>query len=177
MRKLHTLTIIVLIAAIVGVSTLPAATADAAPAQQGGGLLTNIPVTGSLSDGGTFEGLLTVTELAIQNGQLVVSGTLQGTATAVDGTVTAINQTFDDVVASLLGNGSSCSILFLDVGPIFLDLLGLQVDLSQITLDVTAVRGAGNLLGNLLCAVAGLLDRGGPLTIIQRLLDRINNLL
>jgi hypothetical protein len=46
----------------------------------------------------------------------------------------------------------------LDIGPISLDLLGLKIDLSRIILDITAERGAGNLLGNLLCAVAGLLD-------------------
>ena len=40
-------------------------------------------------------------------------------------------------------------------------------------LDVTAVPGAGNLLGNLLCAVAGLLDRNGPLTGIAGLLNRL----
>lgn len=61
-----------------------------------------------------------------------------------------------------------CEILFLDLGPISLDLLGLQIDLSQIELDVTAVPGPGNLLGNLLCQVAGLLDD---------LLGQVNNLL
>lgn len=55
-------------------------------------------------------------------------------------------------------NGGECPILFLELGPLFLDLLGLEVSLSQITLDITAVTGEGNLLGNLLCAVAGLLD-------------------
>ncbi|MDP3893132.1 hypothetical protein [Nocardioides sp.] len=54
-----------------------------------------------------------------------------------------------------------CSILHLDLGPLDLNILGLQVDLSQIVLDIVAQPGAGNLLGNLLCAVAGLLDGGG----------------
>jgi hypothetical protein len=52
----------------------------------------------------------------------------------------------------------ACQILELDIGAIHLDLLGLVVDLSPISLDVTAVPGAGNLLGNLLCALVGLLD-------------------
>ena len=43
--------------------------------------------------------------------------------------------------------------LIFDLGPIFLDLLGLQVDLSEITLDMTAVRGPGNLL----CGLVGIL--------------------
>jgi hypothetical protein len=35
------------------------------------------------------------------------------------------------------------------------------------------VSGAGNLLGNLLCAVAGLLDGGGAVTQIVSLLNQI----
>ena len=48
--------------------------------------------------------------------------------------------------------------LHLELGPLDLDLLGLVVHLDPVHLDITAVPGAGNLLGNLLCAVAGLLD-------------------
>lgn len=44
------------------------------------------------------------------------------------------------------------------IKPIFLDLLGLELETDTIELDLTAVAGAGNLLGDLLCAVAGLLD-------------------
>jgi hypothetical protein len=51
-----------------------------------------------------------------------------------------------------------------------LDLLGLQIDLSRIVLDITAQTGPGNLLGNLLCAVAGLLDDPSGLA---RLLNQI----
>jgi hypothetical protein len=65
-------------------------------------------------------------------------------------------------------------ILNLDLWPLKLDLLGLVIDLSAISLDVTAVPGAGNLLGNLLCAVAGLLDGpGNPLGGIAALLNRL----
>ena len=51
-----------------------------------------------------------------------------------------------------------CEILDLDIGRINLDLLGLVVNIAPIHLNVTAVPGAGNLLGNLLCALVGLLD-------------------
>ena len=69
---------------------------------------------------------------------------------------------------------ATCEILHLDLGPLSLDLFGLQVDLSRIILDITAESGAGNLLGNLLCAVAGLLDNPSGLA---RLLNRILELL
>jgi hypothetical protein len=140
------------------------------------GLLSEIPVTGTLADGGTFEGVLSITNFAYQNGQLLVSGVLEGTATQGD-VVTEITQTFTNVVASLLGSGRQCRILELDLGPLNLDLLGLVVDLSAVNLDIVAQSGAGNLLGNLLCAVAGLLDSGGALSGILQLLNQINNLL
>jgi hypothetical protein len=53
----------------------------------------------------------------------------------------------------------SCQILFLQLGPIFLDVLGLVVETNQIEVDVRAERGSGNLLGNLLCAIVNLLNR------------------
>ena len=51
-----------------------------------------------------------------------------------------------------------CQILDLDIGPIHRNVLGLVIDLDEIHLDITAVTGTGNLLGNLLCALVRLLD-------------------
>jgi hypothetical protein len=67
---------------------------------------------------------------------------------------------------------ATCPILHLVLGPLDLDLLGLQVHLDRVVLNVDAQSGPGNLLGNLLCAVAGLLDGG-----LQGLLGRLVNLL
>ena len=67
----------------------------------------------------------------------------------------------------------ACDILHLNLGPLHLDLLGLVIDLDEIVLDIVAVPGAGNLLGNLLCAVAGLLDGGFDLGLISDLLNAI----
>jgi len=67
----------------------------------------------------------------------------------------------------------SCDILNLVLGPLDLNLLGLKVHLDKVVLDITAVPGAGNLLGNLLCAVAGLLDGTGVLTQVAALLQQI----
>jgi hypothetical protein len=68
-----------------------------------------------------------------------------------------------------------CDILNLDLGPLDLNLLGLAVVLQPVILDIVAVPGAGNLLGNLLCAVAGLLDGNGG--IIAGLVGQISRLL
>jgi len=59
--------------------------------------------------------------------------------------------------------GDDCPILHLALGPIHLNLLGLQVDTSPICLAIDAVPGEGALLGNLLCDVSHLLDNGGSL--------------
>ncbi len=74
---------------------------------------------------------------------------------------------------------ASCEILDLVLGPLDLNLLGLVVHLDTVHLNITAVPGPGNLLGNLLCAVAGLLDNtgggtaGGALNGIAALLNNI----
>jgi hypothetical protein len=65
---------------------------------------------------------------------------------------------------------ATCQILHLDLGPLNLNVLGLNIDLSRIVLDITAQAGAGNLLGNLLCAVANLLNNPSGLA---RLLNSI----
>ena len=97
---------------------------------------------------------------------LKVSGTLRGTLSKASGETLDISKQFTTRAVAQTGTdtgglntaATSCSILKLDIGAMHLDLLGLVVDLAPIHLDVTAVPGAGNLLGNLLCAVAGLLD-------------------
>ncbi len=65
-----------------------------------------------------------------------------------------------------LAASGSCPILHLSLGPINLNLLGLQVTTNTIVLDITAVPGPGNLLGNLLCDVANLLNQN-PLNLNQ----------
>jgi hypothetical protein len=71
----------------------------------------------------------------------------------------------------------ACNVLNLVLGPLDLNVLGLVVHLDQVVLNIIAQTGAGQLLGNLLCAVAGLLDPGTPLsgllTQLQGLLAQI----
>jgi hypothetical protein len=140
-------------------------------------------------DGATFDGAIDITDVATNEAgdALTFSGDIVGNVIAADGeTVLAdIDDTFQfDATPTQNGDGNGqgdggCQILFLDLGPLFLDVLGLQVDLSQIELDITAVPGPGNLLGNLLCAVAGLLDGPGQGLggAIENLLDRITGIL
>jgi len=64
-----------------------------------------------------------------------------------------------------------CDVLHLVLGPLDLDLLGLEVHLDKVVLDIVARSGAGKLLGNLLCAVTGLLD--GNQLQLANILNRI----
>ena len=119
-----------------------------------------IPITGT-GPGGAFAGTFTLNNFSVQNGQLAANGTLIGTLTnTTTGVVTSIVQTISTTLITVTG---SCPILHLVIGPISLDLLGLQITTNQIVLDITAQSGPGNLLGNLLCSVANLLNSPGPL--------------
>ena len=60
-------------------------------------------------------------------------------------------------VGSQALQAAACDILNLVLGPLDLNILGLEVHLNQVVLDIIATPGPGQLLGNLLCAVAGLL--------------------
>lgn len=123
-------------------------------------------VTGTLPDGSAFTGQISNLTARTVDGVLTLTGTITGTGLPAAGT--PFTTTVTDLAV-----GGGCTILDLDLGPLNLDLLGLVIDLNQVQLDITAVPGAGNLLGNLLCAVAGLLDRGGPLQGIGALLNRL----
>ena len=147
------------------VTTIAAAPiASAQPAPAAGAL--SVPIAGTGS-GATFNGAFQLQRFATQNGSVVAVGLLTGTLTTAAGAVTSVARTVTLPVA--IGE-TTCQILHLDLGPLSLDLLGLQVDLSRVVLDITAEAGAGNLLGNLLCAVAGLLDNPSGLA---RLLNQI----
>jgi hypothetical protein len=147
-------------------SAAPTPTATAAPAASA----VSVPVTGTAVDN-TFAGTLAITRFVSRNGQLLAVGTLTGTLTnTVTGATQAVTQAVTVPVAAATG---SCQVLDLTLGPLNLNLLGLVVTLNQVHLNITAQQGPGNLLGNLLCAVANLLNGGGPLTALAGLLNQI----
>ena len=199
MRYLRTLaTAVVAASAIVGCSddskppTAPGVQAPEAPPPdvRRGGL--TAPITGV-----NGSGTLRITQFAVKNGELVAHGVFNGTVdgktiknkqirnipvtpseatTSLSGGTPAVQQVA--YVASLVQQQQVCPIRHLEVGPIFLDLLGLQLETNEIVIDLRAVAGPGALLGNLLCAVVGLLD-DTPLNVglINQILAQINALL
>jgi hypothetical protein len=111
-------------------------------------------------------------------------------AALLGGIADALNVVLDELLmANVLSqevvaqsHQGGCDILSLEIPEgVHLNVLGLQIDTSGICLHIHAVRGSGNLLGNLLCSVAHLLDGpgnnvGGQLALVRninRLLDRL----
>ena len=155
----------VLAGAMAVVAAIPAAAQT--PTNAAGSSMT-FPVVGSGS-GANFTGTFQLQKFVSRDGAVWASGILSGTVTNATGTVGTLARTIQLPVN--IGE-TSCDILHLDLGPLSLDLLGLQIDLSRIVLDITAQAGAGNLLGNLLCAVTNLLnDPSGLAKLLNSILD------
>jgi hypothetical protein len=135
----------------------------------------SVPVSGTTPDGGTVTGDFDIQRFVVQNGALQAVGTFTGTIENAAGDVVASgSQQISLPVTLIQPDPTTCEILELVLGPLHLDLLGLVVDLNQVVLTITAEQGPGNLLGNLLCAIAGLLDGPtGALNGIAALLNRI----
>lgn len=171
MRGLKSLKVILALVVTIAATLLfgVATTGSASAAPKTGSVTTVVPAD-QLPEG-VSEAVVTVTDFANQGGDLVASGT----ATITDTQGNEATQAFQGI--DVLQANGTCDVLNLVLGPLHLDLLGLVVDLNQVVLNITAEQGPGNLLGNLLCAVAGILDGPSPLGAIAGLLDRILSIL
>ena len=161
-----------LLAVLMGIALLLPLSAGAASAKAASSGTLTAPASGTIpSIGGTFSGNFVPAHFSNQQGKLYVTGTLEGTlynATGnVIGTVTQPNVTLPVTSAS-----GTCQILYLHTGEITLTLLGLTVDISPITITITA-NPAGGLLGQLLCDIANLLNSGAPLGSLAGLLNQV----
>lgn len=160
-------------AMLFGVAAPSSAAAPTAPAaaQSAQRATASSTINQTIAGVGTFAGSFAPTGFSTQNGQLAVTGVVTGTLTTLTGAVIPVTQTVTTTLQSAAANGT-CDILNLVLGPLHLNVLGLVVDLNQVVLNITAQSGAGNLLGNLLCSVAGLLD-GSGLNGLAALLNRL----
>ena len=167
-----------LLAAAIALVTMVSLTAAPASAEAAAvpAPLSRIPVTGTTADGGTFAGTVKPTQFVAQGRQVVLKGLVSGTVkNAGGGTVGTVSNSPAALPVAL--PTGICPILHLTLGPLDLNLLGLTVHLNQVVLDITAISGPGNLLGNLLCAIAGLLNGTGTLAQLNQLLAQLNTLL
>jgi len=123
---------------------------------------------------------ISVTGLTVNQILTDATGALSGVAGTLTGTLAGLPFTTPITLAATPPPDGSpagtCPVLDLHINAIHLNLLGLHVDTSDICLSLTATDGPGNLLGNLVCDVAHLLD-GTTLPSVGGLLSDINGLL
>jgi hypothetical protein len=149
-----------------------------------GSVVSNI-VSGTTASGLDVTGYFTPLKFRRVGDQMRVRGLVSGTIQRADGAVKtfdvirtmrvrSITQTGDPATAAKAGPAvqaaAVCDILHLVLGPLDLNLLGLRIQLNRVVLDITAITGA--LLGDLLCAISGLLN-GGLLGQLRDLLNQI----
>ena len=153
--------------------------AGPAAAQTAPTLTKVVPIEGTAQNGKTFEGTYTIQRFAKRNGKLYAVGTLRGKLK--NRSVTRRNVRIPAAVANNSGQAAqipptpnACQILNLTLQPIDLNLLGLRVRTSRIDLRIEGVPGAGNLLGNLLCGLTGILD---PSTLASTPLGQLTQIL
>jgi len=181
------------IVALVGGANAPAASAKTITNEFG--TMKTTQVTGKAPKGVTFVGQYNVKRFVAKGDKVKAVGKLTGKITKRNGDVTRVAKTGVKMPVRLAqtsvtglpvtpGTKSTsvvgCEVLDLVLGPLDLNLLGLNVHLDRVHLNITAVPGAGELLGNLLCAVAGLLDGtgiGGLSGILTNLLNALLGIL
>jgi hypothetical protein len=148
----------------------------------GGGLLGDLLcsvanlLNGGLNLGQILNGLglpnlpgLTTTEL---------NGLAGGLTNLLNGVLDSL---LDAVVTDILrAVAGTCDILHLELGPLDLNLLGLEVMLDDcsggpVVVDISGQRGRGNLLGNLLCGLIGS-GRAGLGATLGQILSQIPGL-
>jgi hypothetical protein len=155
-----------------------------ASAQEGPARLTQVvPISGKSTKGNKqFSGTYTIERFITHGGKIYSVGTAKGKvgskkvnkknvrlpANVANASAPAAGRAQASQVPPLplppLPPGNACPILALDLGPINLPVLGLVIRTNQIQLRIDAVQGPGNLLGNLLCGITGILNPAGTLT-------------
>ncbi|HEX6353769.1 hypothetical protein [Actinophytocola sp.] len=165
-----------LVAALVGLFGVPAASAAPAPTVNA---LPSVPLAGTFTDAtgatGTATGTFTPNQFVADGDQLLAEGVADVTLVDSAGQVVGSQSQTVRMPVDTTAIAASCEILDLVLGPLDLDLLGLVVHLDRVHLNITADSGPGNLLGNLLCAVANLLN--GPSLDLNGLVALLNQIL
>jgi hypothetical protein len=159
--------------------------AGTAAAQDATPLTQQVPITGAAKNGKSFKGTFTIQRFADRGGKLVATGRLTGRlkgrkisrTVSLPATVTNAAAQTSQATPPIPPSTNACQILNLVLGPIDLNLLGLRIRTNQIRLLVEGVRGPGNLLGNLLCGITGILDppalASTPLSQLAQILDAL----
>src|SRR3954451_2125132 len=122
-------------------------------------LAKTINVTGTAKNGRKMTAKYTIDHFIAKGTTTYALGTLKGKVGSTHFTKRNVKMPVAQNTGSAgAAQATSCQVLDLVINPITLNLLGLVVHTDTIHLNITAVPGAGNLLGNLLCGILGILN-------------------
>ena len=108
----------------------------------------NPPVSGTF-EGGTFHGQFQLEGFGFRAGAIVGVGTLSGVLIDPGGVVLAFVQ--QQVEVPLTAAAGTCTLISLQLGPVDIALLGLNIHLGPFSIQIAVERAS--LLGLLLCSV------------------------
>jgi hypothetical protein len=121
-------------------------------------LAKTLKLTGATKSGKKFNGKFTINRFIAKGGKTYALGTVTGKLAGKKVTKHNVKLPVAQNASSAAAAQASCQVLDLVINPITLNLLGLVVHTDTIHLNITAIPGAGNLLGNLLCGILGILN-------------------
>jgi hypothetical protein len=151
-----------------------------------------LSVAGTVAGGGTFEGTLSIQKFVARDGQVMaiamISGRLTSGAGLPLGTAAAgpialpvsVTPGGPITTATLPDRAAvaqaTCSVLHLELNPVNLNLLGLQVTTMPIVLDVAG--DTAGVLGHLVCTILDTLNNVvGLVDLLNQLLGLLTGLL
>jgi hypothetical protein len=171
-----------LVAAVAALAVMLVGGVGTAAAQTSGTKLTQVvSMTGKAKNGKKFTGTYTIQRFTRSGDQQYAVGTLKGRLNGrrvkrsnvkIPVSLARAAQT-----SQIPPTAGACQILNLTLQPIDLNLLGLRLRTSRIDLRLEGVPGAGNLLGNLLCGITGILDPQASTPATPSVLTRVLNAL
>jgi hypothetical protein len=189
--------------ALMAISFVLSPTAGRAEKRPAGNVLV-LPLTGAGSGGVTFNGTVAVQRFVQQDGQVfaigAVSGSVSGpagpigtsiylpvmfpvhvdnglTSPADRGRIHPASLSAPDYGARvILAQAPTCGVLHLDLGAVNLNLLGVVVTTTPVTIDIDG--DTGGPLGNLVCAILDTVNTAvGLVNLLNSLLGLVTGLL
>lgn len=144
-----------------------------------------LPITGVVAEGGTFAGTLTVQRFEARGDQVFAIGLVSGSVTSPIGVPVGVAHV---ALPVLVGPGvgavrtaaqgpapqQDCGVLHLEFGAVNLDLLGLHVTTTPVTVDLSGTSGPTDVLGTLICTI---LETLGNVLALVGLLNQLLGLL
>jgi hypothetical protein len=172
------------VVALASAALLALGNASTAEAQLLGSTPLAVPVTGSVTGGGNFVGTLSIQTFSVQGSTTVAVAAIAGAVVNAPAGIGALSGMRASIVLPVTVNTAlpitayrprrgasdapriafvqSCSDVHVQIGGSVVDVMGVQMMLNPVVLDVGA--NSGGLIGSLVCQVAASL--GSPTLLV-----------